>query len=435
MRYYLRNPKTKVVSPSSLLPPALQRDTELYSRISKMCTLREAMRERLKAQNKTEDLSRISTVLAAIQSYLAELHWYVGYFESNREAFKDMVGVDFVWKSAIVRKLPDAMGLSRVRYTKRGVNGGGDSDGGNNSGTGLGARILGGRSTKQRRTQSTSIYMELGFTLLALAISKSMAAYSKVATLDTEIECETINAMTPGVRIISEEEGELGVDALKRAAVELREAAGTFQYIIDHVLPHIRGIRLGVPDLTPDIQYMLQMLSLADSDRLSVRVWLRTDKNQTKTPNMPANLLLGIQERYSNAVSALRTLQSGEFRSVSSEIQNYMRDGQLVILAQAMVYLAQVNSDNQKYGNAVGFMRDARDLLAEVKKRNGSVHAQTADMLLKGPLEPLYSLYRRNNDSISFEPVPSSDELRARLPSGRALMSRAIQYSPPAAAA
>ncbi|KAJ1645586.1 hypothetical protein LPJ64_002830 [Coemansia asiatica] len=431
MQYYIRNPKTKVISPSSLLPSPLQRDTELYVRISKMCTLRETMRERLKAQSKTDDLSRINTVLTAIQDYLGELHWYVGYVESNKEAFKDMVGVDFIWKSAIVSKLHDTMGFSRTRYGKRAANNG-DSDGASAGTVGLGARILGGRQDKQKRTQSTSIYMELGFTLLALAIAKSMGAYSKVASLDTEIECETINIMTPGARVASEEEGEMGVEALKRASVELREAAGIFQHIIDHVLPHIREIRLGVPDLTPDIQYMLQMLSLADSDRLSVRVWLRTDRNRSKTPVMPANLLLGIQERYANAVTSLRTLHSGEFRSVSSKIQNYMRDGQLVILAQAMIYLAQVHSDNQKYGYAVGFMRDARELLAEVRKHNSSVHARTAEMLLKGPLEPLYSLYRRNNDSIGFEPVPSSEDLRARLPSGRALMSRAIQYSPPA---
>ncbi|KAJ2230077.1 hypothetical protein H4R99_008230 [Coemansia sp. RSA 1722] len=428
MQYYIRNPKTKVVGPSSLLPPPLQRDTELYARISKMCTLRETMRERLKAQSKTDDLSRISTVLTAIQDYLSELHWYVNYVETNKEAFKDMVGVDFIWKSAIVSKLHDTMGFSRARYGKR-VNGG-DSDGTNTTAVGLGARILGGRTDKQKRTQSTSIYMELGFTLLALAVAKSMGAYSKVATLDTEIECETVNIMTPGAKLV-DDDAEMGVEALKRASVELREAAGIFQYIIDHVLPHIRDIRLGVPDLTPDIQYMLQMLSLADSDRLSVRVWLRTDRNRSKTPVMPANLLLGIQERYANAVTSLHTLQSGEFRSVSSKIQNYMRDGQLVILAQAMIYLAQVHSDNQKYGYAVGFMRDARDLLAEVRKHNNSVHARTAEMLLKGPLEPLYSLYRRNNDSIGFDPVPSSEDLRARLPSGRALMSRAIQYSAP----
>ncbi|KAJ1867766.1 hypothetical protein LPJ57_005838, partial [Coemansia sp. RSA 486] len=246
-----------------------------------MCTLRETMRERLKAQSKTDDLSRISTVLTAIQDYLSELHWYVNYVETNKEAFKDMVGVDFIWKSAIVSKLHDTMGFSRARYGKR-VNGG-DSDGTNTTAVGLGARILGGRTDKQKRTQSTSIYMELGFTLLALAVAKSMGAYSKVATLDTEIECETVDIMTPGAKL-ADDDAEMGVEALKRASVELREAAGIFQYIIDHVLPHIRDIRLGVPDLTPDIQYMLQMLSLADSDRLSVRVWLRTDRNRSKTP-------------------------------------------------------------------------------------------------------------------------------------------------------
>ncbi|KAJ1663970.1 hypothetical protein IW140_004467 [Coemansia sp. RSA 1813] len=442
MRYYLRNPKTKVINPPSLLPPSLQNDTELYARVSKMCMLREGMREKLKAQSKTEDLSRIGTLIAATEAYLGELHWYISFYESKREIFRDMRGVDFIWKSAIVSRLYDAVNLTRPRFGLRSGNAG-DSDGGNSGGNGGGgaasssaiggsaaSRILSGRSFKQRRTQSTSIYMEFGFTLLALAVAKSMNAYSKVSSLDTEIECETINAMTPGMQMVLEEEGEQGVEALKRASIELREAAGVFQFIMDHVLPQISTIRLGVPDLTPDIQYMLQMLSLADSDRLSVRVWLRTDKNQRKTPNIPANLLLGIQERYLNASSLVRTLQNGEFRSVSSDIQNYMRDGQQLILAQAMIYLAQVHSDSQKYGNAVGFMRDARELLAGLKKRNQSVHARTAEMLLRGPIEPLYSLYRRNNDTIGFEAVPSSEDLRARLPSGRALISKAVQYLP-----
>ncbi|KAJ2387187.1 hypothetical protein GGI23_006334 [Coemansia sp. RSA 2559] len=443
MRYYLRNPKTKVINPPSLLPPSLQNDTELYARVSKMCMLREGMREKLKAQSKTEDLSRIGVLISATEAYLGELHWYISFYESKREIFRDMRGVEFIWKSAIVSRLYDAVNLTRPRFGLRSGNAG-DSDGGNSGGNGGGgiagnsgavggsaaSRILSGRSFKQRRTQSTSIYVELGFTLLALAVAKSMNAYSKVSSLDTEVECETINVMTPDAQMALEEEGDQGIDALKRASIELREAAGVFQFIIDYVLPQISGIRLGVPDLTPDIQYMLQMLSLADSDRLSVRVWLRTDKNQRKTPNIPANLLLGIQERYLNATSLVRTLQNGEFRSVSSDIQNYMRDGQQLILAQAMIYLAQVHSDTQKYGSAVGFIRDARELLAGLKKRNQSVHARTAEMLLRGPIEPLYSLYRRNNDTIGFEAVPSSEDLRARLPSGRALISKAVLYAP-----
>ncbi|KAJ2081564.1 hypothetical protein H4R24_002240 [Coemansia sp. RSA 988] len=432
MRYYLRNPKTKTISAATLVPPALQQDTELYGRINKMCVQRETMRDRLKTQAKTDDLSCIGSVLSAIQAYLSELHWYISYYESNQSEFKGMQNVEFIWKSAIVSRLHDKVNLSRPWFGTRG-GAAGDSDGGAGAGgvgSSSGSRLLGGGSFKQRRTQSTSIYMELGFTLQALAVAKCMSAYSKVATLDTEVECETINAMTPGAKVISEEEGEQGVEALKRAAMELREAAGVFDYVIESILPKINHIRLGVPDLMPEVQYMLRYLSLADSDRLSVRVWLRTDKNQRKTPNTPANLLLGIQERYGKAYSQLRTLQGGEFRSVSADIQNYMRDGQLVILAQAMIYLAQVHSDGQKFGIAVGFMRDARELLSEVKKRNQSVHAKTADMLLSGPLEPLYSLYRRNNDTIGFETVPSSEDLRARLPSGRTLISKVIPHVP-----
>ncbi|KAJ2157388.1 hypothetical protein GGF46_004539 [Coemansia sp. RSA 552] len=421
MRYYLRNPKTKTISPVVLVPPSLQQDTDFYGRVNKMCTLREAMRERLKVQNKTDDLSGIGAVLAAIQAYLGELHWYIEYYERKPDEFKELQAVEFIWKSAIISRFQDKI-VSRPWLG--GGKGAGDKEGP------AGSRLLGSGPFKARRTQSTSVYVELGFTLLALAVSKCMSAYSRVATLDTEIECATLNEMTPGARL-DVDEGH-GMDSLKRASTELREAAGVFEYVIGSVLPRTRGARLGVPDLMPDVQYMLQTLALADSDRLSVRVWLREDRNRRKTPNTPANLLLGIQERYAHAYASLRTLRGGEFRNVSTEIQCYMRDGQQVIMAQAMIYLAQVHSDNQRFGNAVGFMRDARELLSDVRKRNASVHAPTADMLLSGPLEPLYSLYRRNNDTIGFEHVPSSEELRARLPSGRALLSRAVQYVPPA---
>ncbi|KAJ1726503.1 hypothetical protein LPJ61_005142 [Coemansia biformis] len=433
MKYYLRNPKTKSVGAAALVPPALQQDTEMYGRVSRMCALRETMRDNLKAQTKADDLSRIGSVLSSTQAYLGELHWYIAFYESNQSTFKDMPSVEFIWKSAIISRVHDKVNLSRPKFGSRGGNTG-DSDGGGGGGghSGGGLRLLSGGSFKQRRTQSTSIYMELGFTLLSLAIIKCMSAYSRVATLDTEVECEIINSMTPGARLISEQESEQELEALKRAAVELREAAGVFEHITEHVLPKIKHIRLGVPDLNPVMQYMLQTLALADSDRLSVRVWLRTDKYQRKSPNMPANLLLGIQERYESAHSSLRTMQGGEFRSVSTDIQSYMRDGQLVIMAQAMIYLAQVHNDNQKFGNAVGFMRDARELLTDVKKRNQSVHATTAEKLLSGPLEPLYSLYRRNNDAIGFELVPSSEDLRARLPSGRTLLSKVIAYAPSA---
>ncbi|ORX70681.1 hypothetical protein DL89DRAFT_266848 [Linderina pennispora] len=362
MRYYLRIPKTKTVN----------LDSEMLRRLSWMTTLREKMRERLKEQSKTDKLT---------EAYLDELHWLRVYYEEHHTLFPETLEIEFIWKSAIASSLRDLMGA-----------GAGDSDGGNVSGGDRsGSRLLGGHSLKQRRTQSNSLYMEMGFVLLSLAIVKSMSAYSK-------------------------DEGAQGIEALKRASAELREAAGIFQYIIDQVLPYLAGVRLSVPDLTPDIQYMLQTLSLADSDRLSVRVWLRTDKNQKRTPNMPANMLLEIQQRYENASVSLRTLQSGESRSVSADVQNYMRDGQQLILAQAMVYLAQVNSDKQKFGNAI-------------KRRKQSVHVETANKLLSGPVDALYSLYRRNNDTIGFELVPSSEELRAKLPSGRPLFSRAIVYT------
>ncbi|KAJ2062985.1 hypothetical protein GGI17_002028 [Coemansia sp. S146] len=428
-----------------MLPPSMHQNAELYKRVNHMCALRETMRERLKAQSKTEDMSRVNSVIAAIQGYLPELHWFISFYESNRDEFKGIQTMVFIWKSAIVLRVLDTIKHSRPRFgfnrSTGGSGGGGgsggagngDSDGGSGGGNAGGSggggmsRISSGRPFKQRRLQSSCVYVELGFTLMSLAIAKSMNAYSKVASLDTEVECETINAMTPGARMTLDDEGEQGIEALKRASLELREAAGLFQFTLENVLPQTQGERLGVPDLSPDLQYMLQTLSLADSDRLSVRVWLRTDKNQRKTPNTPANLLLGIQERYENAYNSLRALQSGDYRNMS-EISFYLRDGQQVILAQAMIYLAQVHSDNQKYGNAVSFMREARDLLDDVKKRSQSLHARTAEMLLAGPIQPLYSLYRRNNDTIGFEPVPTSEELRAKLPSGRALISKPVPY-------
>ncbi|KAJ1964039.1 hypothetical protein GGI12_001678 [Dipsacomyces acuminosporus] len=425
--YYLRNPKTKPAKLAGLIPASLQHSTDLNARIARMSTLRETMRDKLKTQSKADDLTSIGSVAAAIADYLDELHWFVAFYEGHKGSFKDHTGVEFIWKSAIVSKLHDAMNFPRPRMLVRGSSA---SDGEGSGKSAGGSRYISSRPFKQRRTQSHSIYVELGFTLFSLAVVKSMSAYSRVSTLDTEIECETINAMTPGVRPASKEESDSEIDALKRASAELREAAGVFQYIADSILPHLAGVRLNVPDLTPDIQYMLQMLSLADSDRLSVRVWLRTDKNQKKTPNIPANLLLEIQQRYENAYNSLRTLQNGEYRSVSSDIQYYMRDGQQVILAQAMIYLAQVHSDRQKFGNAVGFMRDAREHLIEVKRRKQSVHTITAEKLLNGPVEALYSLYRRNNDTIGFEAVPSSEDLRARLPSGRSLISKAVEYAP-----
>lgn len=436
MKYYLRIPKTKSVAAVSLLPESLQQDSDIYQRTYDMCGLRETMRDKLKIQSKTGDMSRISGVVSGIQNYLTELHWFISLYESRQEEFARLKTMMFVWKSAIITRVTDTISISRPTggfHFKSSNSGGDNSDGGaggsggDMKGKGVGSFKI---NVKQRRTQSSSIYVELGFTLLALAVAKSMSAYAKVVSLDTEIECETINAMTPGAQIGRgmDEEGEQGAESLKRASYELREASGIFLYISYKVLGHIRGLRLGVPDMTPDMLNTLQTLSLADSDRLSVRVWLRTDKNLRKTPNTPANLLLGIQERYANAYTSLRTMQGGEFRSASSEFQNYMREGQLVILAQAMVYLAQVQSDSQKYGNAVGFIREARDILEGVKKRSQSVHAETAKSLLDGPLLPLYSLYRRNNDTIGFEPVPSSDEIHAKLPSGRALISTTVQY-------
>ncbi|KAJ2804984.1 hypothetical protein H4S07_004119, partial [Coemansia furcata] len=128
---------TKMISAASILPPSMHQNVELYKRVNHLCGLRETMRERLKVQSKSEDLGRVNAVIAAIQGYLQELHWFISFYESNREEFKGIQTMVFIWKSAIVHRALDTK-FTRPRFTGPGAGGGRGSGGGSAGGAGNG---------------------------------------------------------------------------------------------------------------------------------------------------------------------------------------------------------------------------------------------------------------------------------------------------------
>ncbi|RDB25016.1 pH-response regulator protein palC [Hypsizygus marmoreus] len=311
------------------------------------------------------------------------------------------------------------------------------------------------------RLDFPGLHADLAFTLLTYAFALSNLGRSTALSLG---RYERDRAISEAER--KEKDGQLNV-----AVDFLCRASGIFTYIADNVLPewetNIRGGPTGFekpPDLSREVITALAKMSLADAQSLAIRKLLSIaayDSNIVPGPPLPlshpspafiAKLHLECTSLYSSARSLVKTSGARKRPSspsessgdVSSELRRYLADEAAFHGAVSRKWLgvqAGEKGGTERGGDAVGFMAWARKELEELKDGGRGISIAKGDREMRerfkqkvsDELESVnvfYKYYKKANDTLHFQPVPTQADLQARIPAG-IMVKEAKPYVPP----
>ncbi|ESK90332.1 ph-response regulator protein palc [Moniliophthora roreri MCA 2997] len=309
------------------------------------------------------------------------------------------------------------------------------------------------------RLSLPSLHAEYASSLLTYAFALSNLARTIVASLGP-YERD---------RHITKEDRESKDERLKHAADFLARASGIFTFISETVLvewensrdaPGSKAKFSRPPDLSKEVNTALAKLSLADAQTLFIRKLLSKsayESNIAPGPPLPKShpspaLLAKLHLECANLYSSARLLAktpSGGIGEVAPELRHYLGDEAALHSALAKKWLAidaGEKGGTEKGGDAVGFMIWAQKELSDLKdggKSGGVGNINMGDKEKKGRslrkdrvAEELASVgvwlkhYKKVNDTLHFQPVPSQSDLQARMPTGILAVS-AKAYTPP----
>ncbi|KAF8070784.1 BRO1-like domain-containing protein [Lyophyllum atratum] len=305
---------------------------------------------------------------------------------------------------------------------------------------------------------------DLAFSLLTYAFALSNLARSTTISLG---RYERERAISESERKVKDEQLNVAVDFLCRAS-------GIFAYIGDTVLlaweDDIKSAPTAFekpPDMSREVNNALAKMALADAQSLAIRKLLSKaayDSNIAPGPPLPrshpspaliAKLHLECTSLYSSALSLVKgtsarrpssdTESSGE---VSAELRRYLADQTALHSALSRKWLgveAGEKGGTQKGGESVAYLAWAKKELEELKDGGRGINIsrggdrEMRDKLKERVVDELESVnvfhkyYKKMNDSLHFQPIPTRAELQARIPAGIMAIG-AKPYIPPAPA-
>ncbi|KAM6502098.1 pH-response regulator protein palC [Amanita muscaria] len=292
---------------------------------------------------------------------------------------------------------------------------------------------------------------DLGFVLLTYGFALSNLARAYVAALETYDRDHT---MSEADRKSKDEQ--LGV-----AVSFLRRASGIFSYISETVLVKWEGGGAPgfkkPPDLTKEVTSALSKMSLADAQNLAIRKLLSRTSYENNialgsplpkshpSPVLLAKLHLECASLYSSGLSLIKNFGASKAISdvhgdVSNDLRRYLTEEATFHGAVAKKWLGIDSGENggsSKGGEAVAFMAWSKKELEELKDNGISVNLGKADKEQKAEFKNrvafelnavvnLLKHYKKLNDTVHFQPVPSQGEVQRCIPAGRL----AVQVQP-----
>ncbi|KAJ7645544.1 BRO1 domain-containing protein [Mycena polygramma] len=294
------------------------------------------------------------------------------------------------------------------------------------------------------RLSLPSLHADFAYSLLTYAFALSNLARSKVASLGT-YEHD---------RAISDTDRKAKDNQLTVAADLLCRASGIFSYISETVLVDWENASSSAfskpPDLSREVNNALAKSSLADAQTLAIRKLLSKsayDSNVAPGPPLPkshpspaliSKLHLECSSLYSSARTLAKTPAStgkGKAKGISSadgeisaDLRRYLNEETVFHDALARKWFgvdAGENGGSARGGDAVGFLIWAKKELEELKGRKKdrvSDELDSVNVFLKH--------YKKVNDSLHFQPVPTQSDLQSRIPAGRLALT-VKKYVPP----
>jgi len=312
------------------------------------------------------------------------------------------------------------------------------------------------------RIEFPGVYADYSFTLLTYGFALCDLAYTIVSSVGMY---EYDRAISDAGRKSKEDQLNVAVDFLCRAS-------GVFTHIGETVLLEWdanRNFPTGFhkpPDISREVNNALAKMTLADAQTLAIRRLLSKsayDSNITPGPPLPkshpppaflAKLHIECSSLYSSArllaktPGASKNLSGGDFNmEVCSDLRRYLGNQTTLHSALSRKWLgveAGEKGGMEKGGEAVAFLQWAKKELEELKDGGKLINIGNADKEQEerwkitvadelSSVNVFYKYYKKMNDTLHYQPVPTQKDLQPRVPGGRIAIP-AKPYTPPAPA-
>ncbi|GAA6059255.1 hypothetical protein JCM10212_006648 [Sporobolomyces blumeae] len=320
--------------------------------------------------------------------------------------------------------------------------------------------LSGGVKSSRVKVALPSFHFELAATLLTYAICLSNAAANLVASLGSYEIASSVSSSSISVHD----------ETVNQAADMLCRASGILEHLAQVVVPRwecavgLESLRARPVEFTRDAATALSKMCLADANLLAIRRLLSRSisvAHSTTTPGPPlppshpspsllSKLHLQVYSYYDEARSlfkgstkAFSTGSSSTSSEISPLIRRYLSDGRNLALALSYKWLGVDAGERSSTGDALGWLAASGKVLDEMKERDSGIKAlrigkgKGAAKGRKGKVQEdvesvqaFSKAYKKVNDTVHFQPVPSLQTLQAQTPSGRAALSLK-PYSPP----
>ncbi|GAA5840304.1 hypothetical protein JCM3766R1_001452 [Sporobolomyces carnicolor] len=301
-----------------------------------------------------------------------------------------------------------------------------------------------------------SFHFELAATLLSYGICLANAAAVLVAALGSYEVSSSVSSSA----ITTHDE------TVNQAADMLCRASGVFAHLAETVVPRWEAavggdsLRSRPVEFTRDAAIALSKLCLADANLLAIRRLLSRSlsvAHSTTTPGPPlppshpspsllSKLHLQVYAHYDEARSLLKSTSASSPTEISPLVRRYLSDGRELALALSYKWLGVDNGERSETGEALGWLALASKTLDELNDKNKGINklkfgkgksaSKGRKSKVQEEVESVHAFttaYKKVNDTVHFQPIPNSQTLRARLPSGRPALALKPYASPPPA--
>ncbi|KAF8160703.1 BRO1 domain-containing protein [Crassisporium funariophilum] len=297
------------------------------------------------------------------------------------------------------------------------------------------------------RLALTGLHADYALALLTYAFALSNLAHSIVTSVG---QYENDRAISDAERRAKDEQLKVALDFLCRAS-------GIFTYVSDVVLPDWETNRDSPPgankppDVSREVNNALAKMSLADAQTLTIRRFLSKAAYENNvapgpplptshpTPSLLAKLHIECASLYSSArllaktPSASRTSSRDTSQEVTPDLRRYL--GYQASLHSALSHKwlgveAGEKGGTDKGGEAVAFLHWAKKELEELRDGERLVSIGNADREKAeqrkqtiadelASMNVFYRYYKKMNDTLHFQSVPTQKDLQSRIPGGR----------------
>ncbi|CAO3693437.1 unnamed protein product [Rhizopus stolonifer] len=210
-----------------------------------------------------------------------------------------------------------------------------------------------------------------------------------------------------------------------KAADTLNTAASVFHFVANDVIPNWKDAPESRPiETIREFPVALSKMTLADTQAIAINKALMSS-NTSKS--LIAKLYMGVADQYQMAYGLITSIKGAQ-DPVSTDLIKYLTDGVLFYKAMAKKFLAMHANDSQKMGEAVGFAKECKaDLRLLQHSSLSKKHLKKSAIALRAIREEetvneLLSKYTMINDTVSYEPVPSRQDLQQLIPGGRGVL-------------